>query len=613
MVAIIFRVLITRSIGISPNSFNLDKCLTVLPKGLIIFLNLFAFLTTFLFNIFSMKNFPINPNVSNVCFKISVGIPPISLNVLSVFVNLCNTRTIVLIAIEPNVIGAIRGPAAATPRPRVIIDFVMFITSFILSCFADFVIMSTVFVNFLIAVVINKIAIDPIIIGIDSGPIAATPRPRDMIEPVSVITSFIFIFFVDFDIIESDFAKGINAIPITAIDTEPINMNGATAGIPNIAITPPNNTVSVAITPICLKLTSFVALVILPSPIPNKTKDVLITNITREPINTFFFALASILNVKEHIVTIPTIRIEPNIAGPPVNAIVARNTEDTAIRPVNAVNIIADPIALFISLLLFDSFLAIGIVLSTIFAKSFAPNIAGPAVTTAIVKNIDVTNRLPIRVVVFFAIFTPSFISFLFFLSFLDIDNIEFFAPNNISLNFLTVSFLIIKFTSKPILNNAFTISGEALINLIILSRVFFFIFKFSSAFLNIFDNIFIFCFPIIISFNEMSLSFVNASIIEVNPLPLFCFFILFIISFATISEALSPNFATAGIGFIPLFLKDFERLSIAFLMLFVSSRISFICLLFIFDELPLISIDFFFVGTSTSSCKRIFISFTIL
>ena len=144
-------------------------------------------------------------------------------------------------------------------------------------------------------------------------------------------------------------------------------------------------------------------------------------------------------------------------------------------------------------------------------------------------------------------------------------------------------------------------------------SRSFLLIFKSPSISLNIFVIIFIFCLPRIISLSEISLSLEKESIIDDNLPPLFCFFMLFIIASATLSDALLLNFATAGVD--PLFfLIDFARLSIAFLIPFVSSSMSLICLRFIFVEFPPpISIDFFFVAViSTNCCKIFFISFTI-
>ena len=91
---------------------------------------------------------------------------------------------------------------------------------------------------------------------------------------------------------------------------------------------------------------------------------------------------------------------------------------------------------------------------------------------------------------------------------------------------------------------------------------------------MNIFVKIFIFVLPKIISFNEISFNFLKESINEDNPPPLFLS-ILFTIAFATISDALSESFATAGIFGFTCFNNALERLSIAFLIPFVSSRIS--------------------------------------
>ena len=183
-------------------------------------------------------------------------------------------------------------------------------------------------------------------------------------------------------------------------------------------------------------------------------------------------------------------------------------------------------------------------------------------------------NKLPISAVIFFVVSFAAINSFLCFFNKVDIDSIEF-LPTKISLNFSIIFFLIILLTPKPILDSESTISGANFISLIIDLRSFSFIsFKFSFALLNIFVIRFNFIFPTKISFKEMFFSLLIVSIKEDNPLPTFCLFMLFTIAFATFSDALSESFATAGIVF-HCFPIDLARLSIAFLIPFVSSRIS--------------------------------------
>ena len=114
--------------------------------------------------------------------------------------------------------------------------------------------------------------------------------------------------------------------------------------------------------------------------------------------------------------------IAPNSAGIPVTAIVASIIDVTAISPVHAVSNIDESIDLFICLLFLESFSTTGIILSTILFKIIAPNSAGPPVTADIVKNIDVTNKLPVRTVICFAVSFPFSIS-LIFISFFDKDD----------------------------------------------------------------------------------------------------------------------------------------------------------------------------------------------
>ena len=195
-------------------------------------------------------------------------------------------------------------------------------------------------------------------------------------------------------------------------------MKGNTAGIPNNATEPPNNAVIAAIIPICLKDTSFVALTILLRATPNKIKDVLIITIAIDPISIFFFVLFSILNIDVVILTIPNNNTEPNNAGTPVTAIVARNADDIAIRPVTVVNTREVFVALTICLLFFDSFLVIGIRVSTIPSKNFAPNKAGTPVTAIVVRNAADTAIRPVIAVNDNTDFAATFIYLLFFDSF---------------------------------------------------------------------------------------------------------------------------------------------------------------------------------------------------
>ena len=285
-----------------------------------------------------------------------------------------------------------------------------------------------------------------------------------------------------------------------------------------------------------------------------------------------------------------------------------------------------------------------GIRSSTIFDSNFAPNTAGPPLTAAIVKSIDESNKLPARGVIFFDIFAPCSIFFLFFTSLSDnginssitvfkfftppdanfahndannnflitFDNddaisltsliVSFalsksfsfffnddaiskteFAPVNISPNFFIVSFLISLLIFLLTFNSAFTISGAALMSLIIGLSSLSSIFKSSFASLNISDIFLIFILPKIRSFNEISLSLLNASTRAAIPPPLFCFSKSLIIASATLSEASSPNFATVGILVLPCFPISAASLSIAFLMPFVSSSMFSIFFLFIF------------------------------
>ena len=331
------------------------------------------------------------------------------------------------------------------------------------------------------------------------------------------------------------------------------------------------------------------------------------------PYNIFFFAFPNILNVKILIATTPARTSAPNNVPLAFSATFIRNIDDISIRPVNAVNISAELAALRIDLLFLDNNLAVGIMAFTIKRNANAPNVPISAGTIEMVKNIDVTTRFPINTVIFFAAFVPASISFLFFFNSLDIVNIEF-LPTKISLNFSITFVFKINTTPKLTLDKEFTISGAAFINLMMLLSSFSFIFKSSFDFLNIFFICFNFLFPKKISINEIFLSLLNASISEFNPPPVFCLLMFFAMASATISDALSLNFATVGILGFPCFNITLERLSIAFLIPFVSSRISCICLVFIFDWFPPpISTGFFFVDAPTIDCKRFLISFTIV
>ena len=505
--------------------------------------------------------------------------------------------------------------------------------------------------------------------------------------------------------------------------------------IPTTATAPANTKVNNAITATCLNVTPFVAFVILLSVTLNNIKDKLIISILIAPFAIAFNDSPNSLNEMMLTATIPSIKIDPNSAGTPVFAIVARTIDVNAIIPDNVNNIIEGMIAFLKCLLFLDNFLATGIILPTIFDRSIAPNIAGPAVTAAIARNIDVINKLPASTVILLAALAPFLIISLFFVSFLakgkilvivlsklliptdanfahnaakinflialfnedarslrsfaalapflisllffvsffekliilvnalsislipldasldhndvniklhitlfndddsstisfdillalrkvfsffcisfDIVNIEF-LPTKISLNFLITSFLIMRSILQLTFDNDFIICGAALISLITASRSFSFMSNSSWAFLNTFVMSFTFRFPIRISFNEIFFNLLNASTTEVSPPPVFSFSIFFTIASATFSEALSLNLAMAGVLLIS-FPSFIASLSIAFLMLLVSSRMLSICLWFIFVEVLSISIDFFSLDTSTSFCRRFLTSSTIL
>ena len=259
-------------------------------------------------------------------------------------------------------------------------------------------------------------AIEPNNTGSERNPIAAIPRPSIIIELATRVICFISKLFVAFAILPSAVPNIIREVDISIIVNEPNATRDATAGTPNPIITPANIRVIATITPTCLNFTSFVASTIFLSAIPNRIRDVLITSKTREPINAFFLALFNILNVRLQIFTIPNIKTAPNNAGIPVTAIVARNKEVNAMRPVNIISFRAAFADLLISLLFLDNFSETFIIESNIKSNKMAPNIAGIPVTAAMVKNIDVINKLPTRAVILFATFVAAFISFLFFI-----------------------------------------------------------------------------------------------------------------------------------------------------------------------------------------------------
>ena len=513
---------------------------------------------------------------------------------------------------------------------------IFFISNFSVAC----VIIASVSTKGLNADVIAYSVTEPNNTGIKSILIAEIPKASVTIEPVTSRICFIFKVFVASDIFFRAIPKGINAILIITIAIEPSAIKGNTAGIPNAATMSPNKIVVVAIMATCLNVTPFVALVILPSAIPNSSRDKLIIAIRIAPCITCFFAFDSILKVNMLIVTTPNTTSDPSNALMAFFAIEDSNKDVIVISAVNPVRMIAAPTALFIFFLFLESFLPIGIIKSTITLNAIAPNIAGIATTVAMVKNIDDTNKLPTRVVIFFAAsapfsivflflesflakgnillsniesivsmppfanfaqsnvknnfrialfkddisslrfladLLPSSIIFLFFCNDMDIDNIEF-SPINIFFNFCIVSFLMILLSFQLTLCNAFIISGVEPISLMMLFRSFSSIFKSSFAFLNSSDIFLIFLFAMRISKNEMVLSLLNASTRAAIPPPLLCFSMFFTIAFATLSEALSLNFTTPALVPFPCFTIAFSRLIIAFLMPFVSSSISLTC-----------------------------------
>ena len=238
----------------------------------------------------------------------------------------------------------------------------------------------------------------------------------------------------------------------------------------------------------------------------------------------------------------------------------------------------ADSRAFFMNFLFSYIVFVVGISLFTIFSKSVIPNNAGPPVIAEVVKNNVVANKLLASFDTFFAFFAALSNSFLFLFNKIDSDNIDLFFPIKISLNFSIIFFRIILLTPHPILFNDFTSSGAELIILITLDNSSLSIFSFPCKSSIILDTSFSFILPTRISLRDIFLRFPNALISEDKPPSLFLL-MLFAIAFATISDALSLNFATAGIALFFCFKRDFERLSIAFLIPFVSSRISLMCL----------------------------------
>ena len=484
---------------------------------------------------------------------------------------------------------------------------------------------------------IINIAAAPNAIGPIKKPIAAVATLNAPVNATIIPNCFHVTSFVACDILPRATPKINSETDIVIIAIEPSNIAAEIGSIPITPTTTANNPVNAAIIPNCFHVTSFVACEILPRATPNRSKDTLIIAIAIAP-----FAISSTdspnnLKVIIFTVIIPNTTIEPNNASKPFSEILARKYVEININPVNAVNARAEPAALDIFLLFFDNFLATGIIISTITDKSVAPKIAGTAVMTAMVKNIDVANKFPTNTVIFFAAFAPLSISFVFFISFLDKgiklsitfsklvialfanfdhieditnsiialfnddasslmsfavlfallkvfsfffnerdnDNKELVLPTNISVNFPITLFLIILSILQLTFLNAFIISGAELINLITALRSLSLIFKSSFAFLNTFDISFTFWFPIMISFNEIFLSLLNASTREDNPPFLFCLSIFLIIASATFSEDLSLNLAIAGIGVLPTCFKiAFERSDIAFVIFFVSSTI---------------------------------------
>ena len=103
----------------------------------------------------------------------------------------------------------------------------------------------------------------------------------------------------------------------------------------------------------------------------------------------YFLFSDSFLVIGIRLSTIFSKSVVPNKAGIPVAAIVVRNTDDTAIRPVTDESVTAVFVALLINLLLSDSFLDVIISLFIILSKSVAPNRAGIPVTAIVVRNAD--------------------------------------------------------------------------------------------------------------------------------------------------------------------------------------------------------------------------------
>ena len=346
------------------------------------------------------------------------GIVPISLIILSDLTNWYNVEPIAPNATAPNPIGIVRIAIPATANPNTPIELATKPISFICNFSVVFEIVWSDFKNGFNAKDNATNAIEPNIIGADSRPAIDTASPRDNIEPDTSKVCENFNFSVALDNLPNAEPKINNPIDITAIDIEPSIIKADTAGIPNNATAPPNKSVIETITAICLNVTFSVALVILPSAIPNKSKDTLIIAIITEPIKISFLNLLNILNEITFTDTTPSITSEPNSAGIPLDAIEVSAKDANAINPVNTTNEIDAPIALVIRLSFLDIFLAIDVSESTNTDTTIAPNIAGMPIKAVADKNIDVANIFPISMVNLLATFAPFLIFFSFFESF---------------------------------------------------------------------------------------------------------------------------------------------------------------------------------------------------
>ena len=115
--------------------------------------------------------------------------------------NLFTILVIFLTAIEPRLIGIVRGAIAAIARPRGAIAFIEFNSwyTIFVGTSPNFLILSSVFVNLRITPIMVPTAIEPSVIGIVRGAIAAIPRPRGIIDPAIFKMFFIFKFLDAFD------------------------------------------------------------------------------------------------------------------------------------------------------------------------------------------------------------------------------------------------------------------------------------------------------------------------------------------------------------------------------------------------------------------------------